>query len=304
MGQVDAGAEQAGARDISDVRPGRRAARRCRFPASRMATSTAISMASSVVLSSALRKRSFFVVTMAALPRRSTLRVAEIETAVGVEFFQLLRGFGPRQQHGVAKMPAAGFAGEHVGEENALIDLDAVFVALQVLGFGGDLRRASASARARHRLRRTPDLPAGRTASVMGQLVVEARRRGRARKRSRCSRAALENGLGGVRFGRRCARALCGKAAIRSRAEQPERDVAGGRRQNRRCARVQRQSSRDRRALVESGSTSGSRADRVARCHRAVPSQSYQSSAAGRSRAWLCLASARSFPARARARWR
>src|SRR6202451_2972201 len=40
--------------------------------ASRMATSTAVSMASSVASSSALRKRSFFEVTIAALPRRSS----------------------------------------------------------------------------------------------------------------------------------------------------------------------------------------------------------------------------------------
>ena len=40
----------------------------------------------------------------------------------------------------MAQMAAGGFAGEHVGEENALIDLDAVLFALQVLGLGGDLR--------------------------------------------------------------------------------------------------------------------------------------------------------------------
>ncbi len=64
---------------------------------------------------------------------------AEIKRAIRIEFFQRVGGFRPRKEHGVAQMTPGGFIGEDVGEENALVDLDAVFLALQEWRFGGDL---------------------------------------------------------------------------------------------------------------------------------------------------------------------
>jgi hypothetical protein len=67
------------------------------------------------------------------------LDLAEIDAAYGVEFAQELRRGCTRQQHRVAQVAAGRFVREHMGEENALVDFDAVLVALQVLTFGGDL---------------------------------------------------------------------------------------------------------------------------------------------------------------------
>ena len=53
---------------------------------------------------------------------------------------QFLR-FRPRQQHGVAKMRAAGALRQHMGQQQALIDLGAVLVALRQAVLAADLRR-------------------------------------------------------------------------------------------------------------------------------------------------------------------
>ena len=62
---------------------------------------------------------------------------AEIEHPLNGEFSGKLRALRPRQKHRVAEVGAAALAGEHVGEEDALVDLQPVLVALPA----GRLRR-------------------------------------------------------------------------------------------------------------------------------------------------------------------
>ena len=58
--------------------------------------------------------------------------------AVGCELWQMLGGLRPRQQHGVAQMMPGGLAARTCGKEDALVDLEAVLVALQECRLGGD----------------------------------------------------------------------------------------------------------------------------------------------------------------------
>src|SRR5579871_347773 len=81
----------------------------------------------------------------------------------------------------MAQMPARCFLREHMSEQNALIDFDAVLVALQVLAFGGDLfgRRRQAGHRGgggEHQI-----FQADEARTPLRQLIVE-RRRMRAQK--------------------------------------------------------------------------------------------------------------------------
>ena len=57
-------------------------------------------------------------------------RGAEIERAAFGEFGDKRGAFRARQQHGVTEMFADARARKHMGEKQALVDLDAVLVAL------------------------------------------------------------------------------------------------------------------------------------------------------------------------------
>ena len=62
---------------------------------------------------------------------------------------KVLAGIGPRQQHGVAKMRSAPFLSENVRDQQALIDLQPVLVALKrgalLLDFGARGRQPGKS---------------------------------------------------------------------------------------------------------------------------------------------------------------
>ena len=70
-------------------------------------------------------------------------------------------------------MPAGNFAGEHVREKNALVDLDAVFLTLQVLGLGGDLGCGRRQARDDHGRGEDQVFQANKPRALVRQLVVE-----------------------------------------------------------------------------------------------------------------------------------
>src|SRR5258708_9051387 len=70
-------------------------------------------------------------------------------------------------------MAAGGFAGEYAGEENALIELDAVLVALQVLGLGRDLRCGRRQARDGHGRGEDQVFQPNESRALVRQLVVE-----------------------------------------------------------------------------------------------------------------------------------
>ncbi len=97
---------------------------------SSVATSIAISRPSSVVSSSALRKRGLRMVTSAALPRRSSVAPSSASLPSLGEAPAVFGRLRPRQQHGVTQMHAGRGMGENVREQQALIDLGAVLVAL------------------------------------------------------------------------------------------------------------------------------------------------------------------------------
>src|SRR5205085_6976425 len=67
--------------------------------------------------------------------------LAEIEGALSDKFRQQLCAVWARQQHGVAEVMARRLVRKHAGEKDALIDLDALLVALWKRTFGGDLIR-------------------------------------------------------------------------------------------------------------------------------------------------------------------
>ena len=138
MGEIDAGAENAPAAIFLVVH---RVAAHDRDLGRSVegATSTAISVWARVVSSSALRKRGLIMSRWTALPRR-VRRAAPRSSAPRAANSATKRGaFRPRQQHGVTEMPADARARKHMGEEHALVDLDAVLVALAMSGFGADL---------------------------------------------------------------------------------------------------------------------------------------------------------------------
>ena len=62
-------------------------------------------------------------------------RGAEIDTAFGGKPRQRLHRLRARQQHGMAEMHAGALARQHMRQKNALVDLDAVLVALQLARF-------------------------------------------------------------------------------------------------------------------------------------------------------------------------
>ena len=66
-------------------------------------------------------------------------RRAEIDHAVLDELAHALDRFRLRQQHGLAEMRAGIGQRQHLREENALVDLDAVLLALHQPAFGVDL---------------------------------------------------------------------------------------------------------------------------------------------------------------------
>ena len=88
--------------------------------------------------SSEFRNASFWVVMTPTSPSRSTRTGAEVarsRTAEAVEQRQRLR---LRLRHRVHQMRAAARVGEHVGEEDPLLDLEALLVLLQQLALGVD----------------------------------------------------------------------------------------------------------------------------------------------------------------------
>ena len=66
-------------------------------------------------------------------------RGAEIERAACGEFGDKRSAFRSRQEHRVAQMFTDARAGKDMRKEQALVDLDAVLVALPMGGFGVDL---------------------------------------------------------------------------------------------------------------------------------------------------------------------
>ena len=116
---------------------------RSRSYGSRIATSTAISIASSVESSSALRKRGLAAVTCTALPRRSRRTEPRSSTSVRRKARGKLGALRQRQEHRVAEMGAGPRARQHMGDEDALVDLEAVLVALAQHGLvrASSLRR-------------------------------------------------------------------------------------------------------------------------------------------------------------------
>ena len=77
-------------------------------------------------------------VEMDGLAASREARGPKIERAARGEFGAKRGAFRSRQQHGVTEMLADARARQHVGEKQALVDLDAVLVALAVSGFGAD----------------------------------------------------------------------------------------------------------------------------------------------------------------------
>ena len=135
-------------------------------------------------------------------------RGAKIERAARCEFGGERGAFRPRQQHRVAKMLADARAREHMGEEEALVDLDAVLVALRMSGFGADF--LSCRDQSRNELRRGVDeiVEAAEGRAALGQAIVDLldvggekrfARRARVRQqrlRAACS-ASFRRGFGG-----------------------------------------------------------------------------------------------------------
>src|ERR1700722_12114575 len=70
-------------------------------------------------------------------------------------------------------MPAGGFAGEYVRKENALVDLDAVLFALQVLGLGRDLRGGRRQAWDGHGCGEDQIFQPNESCALVCQLIVE-----------------------------------------------------------------------------------------------------------------------------------
>ena len=117
---------------------------------SRIARSTAVSVSASVSSSSALRKRGFWMVTIAVLPLRSSLRRTEIDHAGPGKFAAVARS-PPRFGRSIAWQRCMPFSASAstLREKDALIDLDAVLFRSASTRFRPRPACASASARAR-----------------------------------------------------------------------------------------------------------------------------------------------------------
>ena len=131
-------------------------------------------------------------------------RGAEVEAAVPCEACGELGAFGAGQQGGVAEMEAGAGVAEHVGEEDALVDLDAVLVALVESGLRRRPPPRSGRGRAPARRRARPAPPRGGSAS--GRRSLRRRHARRARTGS--------------------ARAMRGPSTARKRPPRPRRDSA------------------------------------------------------------------------------
>src|ERR1700720_3364756 len=116
-------------------------------------------------------------------------------------------------------MPAGGFAGQHVREENALVDLDAVFFALQVRGLGGDLRGGRRQAGDGHGRGEDQVFQANESRAWVRQLVVERLDVGSEEMLALLARGS-ENGLCRARLTRTACR-LVRQAAEQISAELP-----------------------------------------------------------------------------------
>ena len=214
-------------------------------------------------------------------------RGAEVEGAVPCESRGELGAFGAGQQGGVAEMEAGAGVAEDVREEDALVDLDAVLVALVEAGFGGDLplgrdeaghQRGGAPGQLVH-AEEARAAGRGRIVDPIGVRGQEALARCAGRRQHRSGR----RGLGGPPL-----------RLLRQRADQaaglgPEGAVA-----------------RDVRlvgaGLAVRGAHSATRAADRPAARSGARGSSLIREASGRRRAWPCPGSARSCPAERRAR--
>src|SRR5579863_5714804 len=85
----------------------------------------------------------------------------------------MLDGFRSRQQHGVAEMRAAGGMREDARKQDALVDLEALLVALQQLALDNDLLDARNQPRQKLRRRVDETLGAHESAHLLSNRAIE-----------------------------------------------------------------------------------------------------------------------------------
>ena len=147
----------------------------------------------------------------AALERRAVER----ERAAFGEAAALLQRFRPRQQHGVAEMHAARRMREDMRQQQALIDLDAVLVALLQAVLARQLRRRRHQARHHRRGIADQMLDAHEFREIIGQAAID--RFGMGGEKFFARRAvALEDRGGGRGLRLRSAPAFAGSCASSS----------------------------------------------------------------------------------------
>ena len=100
-------------------------------------------------------------------------RSAEIERAACGEFGDKRSAFRTRQEHGVTEMFADARARKHMREEQPLVDLEAILVALPMSGLGVDLLscRRQPGDEVRRGVDEVVEASEGRTA--LGQTIVD-----------------------------------------------------------------------------------------------------------------------------------
>ncbi len=101
--------------------------------------STAVSSAAVETSSSELRKAWFWIVTCPTLPARSTRIGPRSTLPEALEVLEERERLRLRLRHRVHEVEAHAGIGQHVRDEDALVDLEAAFVLLRQLPLGVDL---------------------------------------------------------------------------------------------------------------------------------------------------------------------
>ena len=156
--------------------------------------------------------------TIEARPSRRTLAAPSSTLPERCQRRQSLEARFERQQHGVAQMHAGDGVGEHVGEQQALIDFVPVLGAQRQLRFALQRRALGHQARVGDRGALTQCVGAQEARTLFGERVVDARRVDPQKSLARFARA------GKKAVGRRCSSAeRSARAGRRSRSSHAER---------------------------------------------------------------------------------
>ena len=149
---------------------------------------------------------------------------AKVKFPVGGKAGERLDAFRLRQQHRVAKMIAARLIGEHVRQENALVDLQPILVALFLRCFLREIFARRHKARKKVRGGEAERVEAQELFAFIRQLVVERDCMRAEEGLSGFTRRGKDN-FGGSLLGRRAPR-FCGQFREQRLRQHPEIGVA------------------------------------------------------------------------------